>query len=101
MHWHTSGAEGKGVWQTLRGMVGSGCDRRTTCQAFEEQWQSGSADPRRFELPGEEVILHKKGDQLIIEPTRPRSLLAVLATLASLEEDFPPIPDSILDPTHS
>lgn len=54
--------------------------------------------PREFELPGEEAIMRKEGERLIIEPAPPRSLLAVLATLAPLAEDFPPIPDSHPDP---
>ncbi len=37
--------------------------------------------PREFELPGDEAIMRKEGDRLIIEPTPPKSLLAVLATL--------------------
>ena len=49
--------------------------------------------PREFELPGEDAIMHKEGDRLIIEPAMPRSLLAVLATLDELDEDFPPIAD--------
>ncbi len=54
--------------------------------------------PREFELPGEDAIIRREGDRLIIEPTRPRSLLALLATLQPLEEDFPPISDLIPDP---
>jgi len=50
--------------------------------------------PREFELPGEDAIMRKEGDRLIIEPAPPRSLLAVLATLETLDEDFPPISDS-------
>jgi antitoxin VapB len=49
--------------------------------------------PREFELRGEEAIMRKEGDRLIIEPAPPKSLLAVLATLAPLEEDFPPVHD--------
>ncbi len=49
--------------------------------------------PREFELPGDEAIMRKEGDRLIIEPTPPKSLLAVLATLQPLDEEFPPIPD--------
>lgn len=49
--------------------------------------------PCEFELPGEEAIMRKEGDRLIIEPTQPKSLLAVLATLAPLDEEFPSIPE--------
>jgi antitoxin VapB len=49
--------------------------------------------PREFELPGEEAILRKKGERLIIEPVPPRSLLAVLSMLPTLEENFPLITD--------
>jgi len=54
--------------------------------------------PREFELPGEDAIMRKEGDRLIIEPTPPKSLLAVLATLGPLDENFPPIPELALRP---
>jgi len=54
--------------------------------------------PREFELPGEDAIMRKEGERLIIEPTPPKSLLAVLATLTPLDEDFPPISELPLDP---
>jgi antitoxin VapB len=54
--------------------------------------------PREFELPGEDAIMRKEGDRLIIEPAQPRSLLAVLATLRLLDEDFPAMPDLPPDP---
>jgi antitoxin VapB len=54
--------------------------------------------PREFELPGEDAIMRKEGDRLIIEPTEPRSLLAVLAKLSPLHEEFPPIPELPVDP---
>jgi antitoxin VapB len=53
--------------------------------------------PREFELPGKDAIMRKEGDRLIIEPAGPKSLLAVLATLAPLDEDFPPIRDLDID----
>ena len=49
--------------------------------------------PREFELPGEDAIIRKEGDRLIIEPAPAKSLLAVLASLPTLDEEFPPIPD--------
>lgn len=54
--------------------------------------------PREFEFRSEDAIMRKEGDRLIIEPAPPRSLLAVLATLAPLHEDFPPIEDLPADP---
>jgi antitoxin VapB len=46
---------------------------------------------REFELPGEDAVLRKEGDRLVIEPAPPRSLLAVLATLEPIDGDFPVI----------
>jgi antitoxin VapB len=47
--------------------------------------------PREFELPGEDAVMRKEGNRLIIEPALPQSLLAVLAQLETLDEDFPAI----------
>ena len=49
--------------------------------------------PREFELPGDEAILRKEGERLIIEAPPPPSLLALLATLEPIEETFPQIPE--------
>jgi antitoxin VapB len=54
--------------------------------------------PREFELPGEDAIIRKEGQRLIIEPAPPKSLLAILATLATLDEEFPPIEDGPAEP---
>ena len=55
--------------------------------------------PREFELPGEHAIIRPRdGQRLIIEPAPPRSLLAVLAALPTLEEEFPPIEDPPAEP---
>jgi antitoxin VapB len=53
--------------------------------------------PREFELPGDDAIIRKEGERLIIEAAPQQSLLALLATLKPLEEDFPPIPDPTPD----
>jgi antitoxin VapB len=49
--------------------------------------------PREFELPGDDAIMRKEGQRLIIEPAPPKSLLAVLESLPTLEEELPPIED--------
>ena len=54
--------------------------------------------PREFELPGEDAIMRRDGDRLIIEPAPARSLLAVLAELAPIDESFPEIDDRPPEP---
>jgi antitoxin VapB len=54
--------------------------------------------PREFELPGKEAVMRKVGQRLIIEPARKKSLLAVLATLKPIDEEFPPIDDKPPEP---
>lgn len=49
--------------------------------------------PREFELPGKDAIIRREGERLIIEPVAPKSLLAVLDSLPTLDEDFTPIED--------
>lgn len=66
-------------------------------ELFRNGRNQGVRIPREFELPGEEAILRKEGDRLIIEPAPPRSLLALLATLEPIDEAFPAIPDLPVD----
>jgi len=49
--------------------------------------------PREFELPGDEAILRKEGDRLVLEPTRKKSLIELLDSWEPLDEEFPEIPD--------
>ncbi len=51
--------------------------------------------PREFELEGEEAIIRKEGDRLIVEPVRKGKLLALLATLDPLTEPFPDIDEDL------
>ena len=47
--------------------------------------------PRELELEGDEAILRKEGDRLIVEPVRRGRLLALLSTLEPLDEPFPDV----------
>jgi len=49
--------------------------------------------PVEFELPGDEAIMHRDGDRLVIEPVRKRGLIALLETMQPLDEAFPEIDD--------
>jgi antitoxin VapB len=54
--------------------------------------------PVEFELPGNEAIMHRDGDRLVIEPVRKRGLIALLKTMKSIEESFPEIDDPVPTP---
>jgi len=51
--------------------------------------------PREFELEGEEALIHKEGDRLIVEPIRKGRLLSLLTSLPPLTERFPDIDDDL------
>jgi antitoxin VapB len=51
--------------------------------------------PLEFELPGDEAIMHRDGDRLVIEPVRRRSLVALLKSMTPLDEEFPRIDDPV------
>lgn len=53
--------------------------------------------PVEFELPGDEAIMHREGDRLVIEPTRKHGLIALLKTMKPLK-DFPEIDDPVPAP---
>lgn len=59
--------------------------------------------PREFEFSGDEAIIHKDGDRLILEPVRKGQLLSLLSNLSPLKEvlpdidkDLPPLEDVTL-----
>ena len=51
--------------------------------------------PVEFELQGDEAIMYRDGDRLVIEPVRKRGLVALLKKMKPLEEDFPEIDDPV------
>ncbi len=54
--------------------------------------------PREFELPGKDAIMRKENGRLVIEPTPPNDLLALLATLEPIEDEFPEFEDPPPEP---
>jgi antitoxin VapB len=49
--------------------------------------------PVEFERPGNEAVVHRDGDRLVIGPVRKRGLIALLKSMKPLNEDFPDIAD--------
>jgi antitoxin VapB len=54
--------------------------------------------PVEFELPGDEAIMHRDGERLVIEPVRRRGLVALLKSMRPLDEAFPEIEDPVPKP---
>lgn len=54
--------------------------------------------PREFELPGNEAVIHREGDRLIVEPVKKPSLLELLAGWEPLAEEFPDVDEGLLPP---
>jgi antitoxin VapB len=52
--------------------------------------------PVEFELPGEEAVMRREGDRLIIEPVHRSSLLELLASWEKLDEEFPNVDERLL-----
>ena len=54
--------------------------------------------PVEFELPGNEAIMVRDGERLVIEPVRKRGLVALLKAMKPIEENFPDIDDPVPAP---
>jgi antitoxin VapB len=51
-----------------------------------------------FELPGDEAVMHREGNRLVVEPLERRSLVQILATLEPIEEEFPDVDAGLAPP---
>jgi antitoxin VapB len=54
-----------------------------------------------FELPGDEAIMHRNGDRLVIEPVCKRGLIALLKSMTALDEESPRIDDPVPAPARA
>jgi len=51
--------------------------------------------PVEFELTGDEAIMHRDGERLVIEPVRKRGLLALLKSMKPIDKHFPEVDDPV------
>ena len=70
----------------------------TACQALPKRRNQAVRIPVEFELPGEEAVMHREGNKLVIEPLPTTSLLQWLATIEPWDEEFPEISDEPTKP---
>jgi antitoxin VapB len=55
--------------------------------------------PKEFEMPGNEAIITRDGEKLVLQPVeRKPNLLEVLAAMTPSDEEFPEIPDPPPEP---
>ena len=54
--------------------------------------------PREFELPGDEAVIRKEGNRLVLEPAPRRSWAEILDALEPIDEEFPEIDDPPPEP---
>ncbi len=80
----------------ITGFVASQAERRV--RLFKNGRSQAVRIPREFELLGKEAIMRKEGERLIIEPAPKRSLLELLDSWDPIDEEFPPIEDTLPDP---
>jgi antitoxin VapB len=52
--------------------------------------------PLEFELPGDEAVMHREGDRLVIEPVRKRGLIALLDAIEPFVDEFPDVKRDLL-----
>jgi antitoxin VapB len=52
--------------------------------------------PVEFELPGNEALIRRDGNRLVIEPVRENSLLELLGEWEPLAESFPDVDEALL-----
>ena len=65
----------------------------TASQVIQEWTEPGGPHPPGIRTAREERCDSQRGEKLILEPVTPKSLLEVLASLAPIDEELPPIPD--------
>lgn len=68
-------------------------DAERILRLFRNRSNQALRIPRDLELPGNQAILRKEGDRLIVEPMTRTSVLELLSTWKPLDEDFPEIDD--------
>jgi antitoxin VapB len=54
--------------------------------------------PREFEMPGNQAVIYREGQRLVLEPTQRPSLSRLLGGWSAMDVDWPAIADSQPEP---
>jgi antitoxin VapB len=83
------------VWQTRNGM---GAAVMTTTTRVVRLFRHGRHQmiriPREFEMPGNQAVICREGQRLVLEPTQRPSLSRLLAGWSAMDVGWPAIADS-------
>lgn len=62
---------------------------------FRNGYNQALRIPREFELEGDESIVRKEGESLIVEPLRKRRFMTLLRSLAPMAESLPGVDEDL------
>ncbi len=68
-------------------------DTRRRVRLFKNGRNQAVRIPREFELPGDEAVLYRDGDRIVLEPLARRPLTELLSSWEPMETDWPEIDD--------
>lgn len=68
---------------------------RRTVRLFRNGASQAVRIPKEFEFAGEEIVLVRDGDRIILEPVRSGGLLDTLRTLGGWDEPFPDVDEGL------
>ena len=74
------------AWAMNKGTKMTGLERHV--RLFRNGRNQALRIPREFEIEGDEAILRKESDRLIVEPVRKGRLLTLLSTLKPINDTF-------------
>jgi antitoxin VapB len=89
-----------GLEENARRLDGPAAQVERRVRLFKNGRSQAVRIPRDFELPGDEAIMRKEGERLIIEPAPKRSLIELLDAWDPIDEEFPPIEDTLPEPVN-
>jgi antitoxin VapB len=73
-------------------------DLRRHVRLFRNGRNQAVRIPRELELPGQEAVLYREGERLVLEPLGQASLVALLSKWEPVDTDWPDIEDPVPRP---
>ena len=68
-------------------------DQRRHVRLFKNGRNQAVRIPREFELPGQEALLYREGNRLVLEPLAGSSLLQLVTSWKEVDTDWPDVDD--------